>query len=142
MLAIGLSTLVDVVFAAATKPNIIFLLADDWGWGDVGIHHTLLHNGLEKPETPRLDKLAKEGTVFTDFHTLGAECSPSRASFMTGRSPSDDEVRIHLVISSKHEQNQQKCLCADFLDTSVPTVTSVMKDAGYAVGHFGKVRRD
>ena len=93
---------------------------------------------MQNPNTPRLDKFAKEGILFTDFHTLDAECSPSRASFMTGRSPSDNEVRIHLVISGQHDQNIEKCQCADYLNTTVPTVTSVMHDAGYAVGHFGK----
>jgi hypothetical protein len=60
------------------------------------------------------------------------------SGFMSGRSPSDDEVRIHLVISNSHKANQEKCLCADYMNTTVPTVTSVMHDAGYAVGHFGK----
>ena len=55
----------------------------------MGAYHTLLSHGIDKPATPRLDRMAAEGTLFTDFHTLGAECTPSRASWMTGRSPSD-----------------------------------------------------
>ena len=50
----------------------------------MGVYQPLLKKGLQAPMTPRLDKLASEGLTFTDFHTLGAECSPSRASFMTG----------------------------------------------------------
>ena len=81
-----------------SRVNIVHILADDWGVGDVGAYHTLLHNGIDRPATPNLDRMAREGTLFTDFHTLGAECSPSRASWVTGRSPSDPAVRIHLVI--------------------------------------------
>lgn len=120
------------------QPNIVFLLADDWGWGDVEVYKTILNRNLNAPVTPRLTKLASEGTAFTHFHSLAPECSPARASFLTGRSPSDDKVRIHLVISNNPQTNKDKCACADYIDPSVPTVTSVMHDAGYAVGHFGK----
>ena len=91
---------------------------------------------MNTPLTPRLDRMAQEGTLFTDFHTMGAECSPSRASFMTGRSPSDKAVRIHLVIGD-HRMNQEKG-CADFLAPSTATATSVLKSgAGYATAHYG-----
>eukprot|EP00037_Helgoeca_nana_P017603 m.166777 g.166777 ORF g.166777 m.166777 type:complete len:539 (+) comp24061_c1_seq1:76-1692(+) len=119
-----------------TQPNFIFVLADDWGLGDTGAYHTLLSNGIDAPATPQLDRMAREGTRFTDFHTLGAECSPSRASWTTGRSPSDSAVRIHLVIGG-HADNVKKG-CADYLNTSTPTVFSMLHDAGYSVGHFGK----
>lgn len=131
--------LVAAALTAAMKPNIVFVLNDDWGWGDLGAYKTITGggNGLNGPSTPRLDQMAREGTLFTAFHTMGAECSPSRASFMTGRSPSDKKVRIHLVIGD-HDMNQQKG-CADFLATSTATVTSVMKEhAGYTTAHFGK----
>ena len=81
--------------------------------------------------------MAKEGRIFSDFHTLGAECSPSRASWMTGRSPSDKDVRIHLVIGPNPSFNEGRD-CANELNTSVPTVTSVLSGAGYSVGHYGK----
>jgi len=125
-------------FPPQDRPNVIFLLADDWGWGDVEVYNTLVDKGVNAPATPRLSKLAAEGTAFTHFHSQAAECSPARASFLTGRSPSDDAVRIHLVISDKSQTNIDKCGCADYLDPTVPTVTSVMHEAGYAVGHFGK----
>lgn len=124
--------------SGSERPNVVFLLADDWGWGDVEVYHTLVNKGLNAPATPRLTKLASEGTAFTHFHTLGAECSPSRASFLTGRSPSDNDVRIHLVIGNTDEACKEKCECNGYIPTRVPTVTSVMHDAGYAVGHFGK----
>lgn len=80
--------------------------------------------------------MAAEGTLFEQFHTLGAECSPSRASWFTGRSPSDKAVRIHLVIGD-HASNVGKG-CADYLNVSTPTVPAVLKTAGYRTAHFGK----
>ena len=125
---------------AAAPPNIVFVLNDDWGWGDLGAFHSITGGDpgvMNTPRTPRLDRMAAEGTLFTDFHTMGAECSPSRASFMTGRSPSDKKVRVHLVIGA-HDMNAAKG-CADFLDPVTATATSVLKHhGGYATAHFGK----
>ena len=107
--------------------NAPALNLQDWGFGDLGVMNSPTggSRGLNGPQTPRLDRMAAEGTLFTDFHTMGAECSPSRASFMTGRSPSDKAVRIHLVIGD-HAMNQAKG-CADFLDPNTPTVTSMLR---------------
>ena len=134
-------TMMQVLFASSrvattSKPNFVFLFADDFGLGDVGAYHTLLSQRIDKPATPQLDRMAAEGTLYTNFHTLGAECSPSRASWLTGRSPSDKAVRIHLVIGN-HATNVMKG-CADYLNTSTPTVFSAMKSAKYTTGHFGK----
>jgi hypothetical protein len=109
----------------------------DWGYGDTSPYHTLLNHGLDMPATPRLQQMADEGTTYTNFHTLGAECSPSRASWMTGRSPSDQLVRINLVIGS-HATNLGKG-CGDYVPPSTPTVTSTLHRAGYFTAHFGKV---
>ena len=62
-------------------PNIVFIFADDLGFGDLGCY------GHPYAETPALDKLAKEGTRFTQFYVTGVTCSPSRTGFMTGRYP-------------------------------------------------------
>ena len=51
------------------------------GYGDTSVYNTLLAKGVDIPATPRLQKMGEEGTVYTNFHTLGAECSPSRASW-------------------------------------------------------------
>jgi arylsulfatase A-like enzyme len=79
------------------------------GWGDVGIHQPLLHKGLEIPSTPRLDKLAAEGITFTDFHTLGAECSPSRAS----KCSSMPETRklVSVIVTEPGMINTLQALC-------------------------------
>lgn len=60
------------------RPNIIIIMADDLGYGDLGSY-----KGIQK--TPNLDQLAKEGMRFTDFHSSGTVCSPTRAGFITGR---------------------------------------------------------
>ena len=62
-------------------PNIILIMADDQGWGDVG------YNGHPHLKTPNLDSMVKNGAVFTRFYSAGSVCSPTRASVMTGRHP-------------------------------------------------------
>ena len=64
---------------AATKPNVIVIMADDLGYKDLGFQ------GSEEVKTPHLDKLAKDGVIFTDAHAAASVCSPSRAGFVTGR---------------------------------------------------------
>ena len=65
-----------------SKPNIILFLIDDLGWSDVGV------NGSTFYETPVIDKMAKDGALFTDAYAASPVCSPSRASILTGKYPS------------------------------------------------------
>ena len=65
---------------AASKPNIVIILADDLGYGDVGCY-----NAESKVATPNLDRLAREGMRFTDAHSPSTVCTPSRYSLLTGR---------------------------------------------------------
>ncbi len=65
----------------AVRPNILFILADDLGWRDLGCYGSTFH------ETPHLDRLASEGLRFTQAYTAGAVCSPTRGSIMTGKVP-------------------------------------------------------
>ena len=64
-----------------SQPNIILIMADDLGYGDVGF------NGNQNIITPHLDDMSKEGVTFTDFYAAAPLCSPTRASVLTGRSP-------------------------------------------------------
>src|SRR6185295_4804789 len=81
-----LSVSAALLFAAATlsaaqKPNIVFLLADDFGYGDLGCY------GHPYARTPNIDRLASEGTRFTQFYSTGVTCCPARTGFMTSKFP-------------------------------------------------------
>ncbi len=65
--------------AQRERPNVVFIMVDDLGWSDVG------YNGSKVYETPCVDRLARQGMVFTDFYSGGPVCSPTRASIMTGK---------------------------------------------------------
>jgi len=73
VLALALSTA-----ASGQQPNIVFVLSDDQGWNDVGF------NGGEFYETPHLDRMAREGMIFTDAYSGGPNCAPTRASLISG----------------------------------------------------------
>src|SRR5215510_4249938 len=76
--AIIFSFLVISTIAQNKKPNIIFILADDLGYGDIGCY------GQQKIETPNIDKLAQKGMRFTQFYSGSTVCAPARSSFLTG----------------------------------------------------------
>lgn len=114
--------------ASEDRPNFIFILADDLGWGDLACF------GNDLILTPSLDQLAEEGTRFTQFYVASAVCSPTRAAFMTGIFPA--RLRIHRFIGG-HDSNKAAGM-PDWLDPTVPMITDVFQSAGYATGHFGK----
>jgi len=110
--------------AKARRLNIVFILADDLGWSDLGCYGNRIH------ETPNIDRLAGEGMRFTDFHVCPV-CMPTRVGILTGKNPS----RVHNLWGMK-----QPCLTApwDPLEPSEITYAEAMKKAGYATGHIGK----
>jgi arylsulfatase A-like enzyme len=114
--------------AEARKPNVIFILADDLGWGDLGCY------GHPHIRSPHLDRLAKQGTLFTQFYVNASVCSPSRCAFMTSHYPARHAIHGHYAT---HEQNERRGM-SNWLDPKVPNVASVLKAAGYATAHFGK----
>ncbi|MFO1482129.1 MAG: arylsulfatase [Verrucomicrobiaceae bacterium] len=109
-----------IVFSAsaATKPNVVVLLADDSGWGDYSI------NGNTNLKTPNIDSLAKAGASFDRFYVC-ALCAPTRAEFLTGRYHSRGGV---LGVSTGQER----------LNTDVKTIADHFLNAGYSTGAFGK----
>jgi N-acetylgalactosamine-6-sulfatase len=111
-----------------TKPNIIFIFADDWGYGDLGIH------GSGFCKTPRLDRMAQEGTDFQNFTVNHSVCSPSRTAIMTGQFPARHSVHQHFA-SLEHHQNAGM---PDWLDPQAPMLPRILQAAGYATAHFGK----
>ena len=107
---------------AEDRPNIILIMADDMGWD-------LTSFGGEINQTPELDALAMQGMRFTDFHSNGGVCSPTRAAVMTGKY--QQRVGIHSVILAKHYRHVG-------LELKENTVAEMMKGAGYKTGLFGK----
>lgn len=85
--------------------------------------------------TFHLDDLAEQGMRFSDFHVANPVCSPSRTAFMTGQFPST--LGIFNYLRSNHAANHGDGM-PDYLNTSVPTITRIMQQAGYRTGHFGK----
>jgi N-acetylgalactosamine-6-sulfatase len=114
--------------AAADRPNVIFILADDLGWSDLGCF------GHPQIKTPNLDRLAREGTLFTQFYVCGSVCSPSRCAFFTGQYPARHRIHGHYATP---EQNAARGM-SQFLDPNVPNVAALLKRAGYATAHVGK----
>jgi N-acetylgalactosamine-6-sulfatase len=110
------------------RPNVIFILADDLGWGDLGCY------GHQQIKTPHLDRLAKEGTLFTQFYVCGSVCSPSRCAFFTGQYPSRHKIHGHYATV---EQNAARGM-SQFLDPTVPNIAALLRRAGYKTAHVGK----
>lgn len=110
------------------QPNFIFILADDLGWGDLSCY------GNQRIKTPNLDRLAKQGTLFTQFYVNGSVCSPSRCAFMTGQYPARHRIHGHYATP---ELNANRGM-SQWLDPKVTNVASLLQSAGYATGMFGK----
>lgn len=110
-----------------SKPNIIFIFADDLAWGDLSCY------GNERIKTPSLDKLANKGTLFTQFYVAGSVCSPSRAGIMAGQYPARNRVFGHF-----HEPTNKRRGIPDALDPDLFMLTDILKEAGYTTAHFGK----
>ncbi|MDO7173153.1 sulfatase [Mariniflexile sp. AS56] len=124
--------LCSMTLIAQNKPNIVFLLVDDLGYGDFGCY------GADFNETPNIDKLADEGMQFTNAYAASTVCSPSRAAILTGRYP----ARTHLTDwISGHKFPNAKLLVPDWnmkMDHERITMPEALKDGGYATAFFGK----
>lgn len=128
LLAPGLLVTTARAAAPVRKPNFIFILADDLGWGDLSCY------GNKQIRTPHLDRLASQGTLFTQFYVNGSVCSPSRCAFMTSQYPARHRIHGHYAT---HESNAKRGM-SNWLDPSVPNAASLLKSVGYATAHYGK----
>jgi arylsulfatase A-like enzyme len=113
LLLVNLSALAD---DAPSKPNIIFVVADDMGYRDTG------YSGNPVVKTPHLDRMAAEGLRFDNFYSAAGTCSPGRMAILTGRTP----MRARMVQTVGPMQEGEV------------TVAMALKTAGYETGHFGK----
>jgi arylsulfatase A-like enzyme len=112
------ATLVVIATANAAPPNIIVMMTDDQGWGDVG------YNGHPVIKTPHLNDMAKSGMRFDRFYATASVCTPSRAAFLTGR----NNYRLNIATPGKSWH----------LLASEITLAEALKTKGYVSGHFGK----
>ena len=109
-------------------PNFLFILADDWGWGDLSCH------GHPYIRTPNIDRLAKEGTDFHHFTVASGVCSPSRTAFMTGHFPARYNINGHFAWVPSNARRGMP----DWLDPGAPLLSRVLREAGYRTAHYGK----
>lgn len=117
-----------------TKPNLLFVYLDDFGWRDAGFM------GSDFYETPHLDRLAAKGMIFTDAYSAAANCAPARASLMSGQySP---RHRIFNVGTEARGPSKERRLLhvpgTDVLDPDIVTWAECLQEAGYLTAAFGK----
>lgn len=110
------------------QPNILVILTDDMGFSDIGTF------GGKFVPTPHLDRLAKEGTKYTQYYSAAPICSPSRTSILTGMFPAEWNFTTFLNDRRSNARAEQ----ANYLNVNAPSMAKVLKAAGYATGHFGK----
>ena len=121
---------------APPRPSLVFILADDLGWGDVGCY------GAPDLRTPVLDRLAAEGVRFTQFYANGPECTPTRTAFLTGRYQQRVgglECAIGLGGVGRYDDAVRLQAAGELgLPPSEPSLARLLKDAGYATAICGK----
>ncbi|MCB1100568.1 MAG: sulfatase-like hydrolase/transferase, partial [Verrucomicrobiae bacterium] len=122
-LLLSISLALSSALHAQDRPNFVIIMADDLGYGDLGCY------GHPAIQTPHLDRMAREGIRFTDFHSNGAVCSPTRAALMTGRYQQRSGVQ-GVITAANHRH------------TGMPlaelTFAEALKTVGYKTGMFGK----
>src|ERR1044072_8067367 len=110
--------------AKESRPNIIFILADDLGWGDLSCY------GRPDYRTPNIDQLALQGTKFTDAYSASAICTPTRCAYITGRYPARFRIGLEepLVVTNSNVG----------LEPGQKTIASLLKQSGYETALVGK----
>ena len=110
--------------ANQSRPNIIFILADDLGWGDLSCY------GRPDYSTPNIDQLALQGTKFTDAYSASAVCTPTRCGYITGRYPARFKIGLEEPLIATNSRVG--------LEPNQPTIASLLKQSGYDTALFGK----
>ncbi len=135
----GAGALAALAAGAQTKPNIIYIMCDDMGYGDLACY------GQKYISTPNIDRLASQGMRFTQAYAGSPVSAPSRASFMTGQHTGHTHVRGNKEYWNASNLNMKYGNNTDFslvgqepYDTAHVIIPEILKDAGYATGMFGK----
>jgi arylsulfatase A-like enzyme len=110
--------------AKESRPNIVFILADDLGWGDLSCY------GRPDYRTPNIDLLALQGTKFTDAYSASAVCTPTRCGYITGRYPARFKIGLEEPLIATNSNVG--------LEPNQPTVASLLKQSGYDTALIGK----
>ena len=131
--------------AAAPRPNVLFILADDLGWADTTLYgHTTFYR------TPNIERLARRGMVFTQAYSASPLCSPTRSAILTGLSPARTGLTTpnchmpHVSLTATPgtkappDKHTLQPTPVSRLKTEYRTLAESLKEAGYATGHFGK----
>lgn len=115
-----------------SKPNIVFILADDMGCAQLGCY------GSNYYQTPNIDRLASEGMLFTQAYAAAAVCSPTRASIMTGKYPARLHLTDFIAGNNRDDYPLRQPEWQKFLPLDEVTYAEVLKQHGYKTAHFGK----
>jgi len=113
----------EPLHAAQQPPNVVYILADDLGYGDLGAY------GQQVIQTPNIDKLSNDGMTFSQHYSGSAVCAPARCVLLTGKHTGHSSIRGNAEI---HPEGQQAMPASDF------TLAELFKRAGYTTGAFGK----
>ncbi len=139
ILGAGLTNCGQVEKEAATKPNIIYILADDLGYSEVGCY------GQEKIETPNLDAMATNGMMFTEHYAGAPVCAPSRCVLLTGQHLGHAQIRGNDEWASRGDVWDFEAMAKDPnlegqrpLKAGTPTIGRLLQNAGYKTGAVGK----
>ena len=118
------ATAAQALAARSTRPNILFILSDDLGYGDLSCY------GRPEYKTPVLDNMAREGMKFTDNYTSAPVCTPTRVGYITGRYPH----RLPIGLEEPLEDDNMSV----GIPEDHPTIASLLKGNGYETGLIGK----
>ena len=114
---------------ADDRPNVIYIMADDLGYGDIGVY------GQKKIRTPNIDALAQDGIIFSQHYAGSTVCAPSRAALMTGRHTGNSNIRGNLDLGGYRDEEERGQMP---LRRGAETLATVMKRAGYQTAAIGK----
>jgi arylsulfatase A len=119
--------------AGRRRPNIVFIIADDLGYAEVGCY------GQKKIRTPNIDKLATEGMKFTQHYSGNPVCAPSRCVLMTGKHSGHSQVRNNKQVGGQEGWQLGSTIGGQWpLEAGTITVARILQEAGYTTGAFGK----
>lgn len=123
-----LSTAADGAEAGAKRPNVLFVLIDDMGYGDLSCFSD------SRVKTEQIDRLSREGLRFSQFYVNAPICSPSRIAFTTGQYPARWQITSYL---DRREVNERRGI-ANWLNPAAPSLARTLAGAGYYTAHVGK----